>query len=123
MENSRPDPRDASRTAGGAAPHQDRHGAGDTGPSERFDRAEPWPTPLESFQQRLGDVLRAVPVGDIERNVKALAAQVFGRLDLVTRDEYDDLLAVVDRLAERVAALERDRTAAAPDSTGPPARP
>lgn len=74
---------------------------------DRSKRNAAWPPPLDAFQQRMGEMLRASPAGDIERNMKALAAQFFGRLDLVTRDDYEDLLAVVERLSARVTALER----------------
>lgn len=42
----------------------------------------------------------------MEKNVKAFMAQGFSKLDLVTRDEFDVQVAMVNKLRERVEALE-----------------
>lgn len=68
------------------------------------------PTPpslLADLQARLAELLRNSPAADIERNVKALLAQTFQRVDLVTRDEFDAQLERLDRLQTRVAQLEK----------------
>ena len=64
-------------------------------------------SPLEDFQQRIADLLRASPAADLERNLKALGAQFFDRLDLVTRDEFEAQLAIVEQLRRRIEALEQ----------------
>lgn len=61
---------------------------------------------LQDVQQRLAELLRSSPAADLERNVKALMAQTFQRMDLVTREEFDIQLEVVQRLRQRVEALE-----------------
>jgi BMFP domain-containing protein YqiC len=63
-------------------------------------------TLLDDLQARVGDLLRSGPAGDIERNMKALLAQTFQRLDLVTREEFDTQVALLDKLRARVAELE-----------------
>ena len=72
---------------------------------------------LNDLQTRLVALLRASPAADVERNVKAMLAQAFQRLDLVTREEFDlqrELLtrarARLEQLESRVAELEQ-RTA------------
>lgn len=63
---------------------------------------------LQEFQQRVLEMLRASPAADIERNLKALMAQSFNRLELVTRDEFDAQRELLRDLSNRVAMLEGD---------------
>ncbi len=69
------------------------------------------PPLLSELARRLGEVLpellpsKAV-ASDIEKTVKTVAQSVFSRLDLVTRDEYDAQVAVLNRTRERVQVLE-----------------
>lgn len=68
------------------------------------------PTPqslLAELQQRVSELFRNSPAADIERNLKAMLAQTFQRVDLVTRDEFDAQLERLSRLQERVALLEQ----------------
>ncbi len=71
-------------------------------------------SPLEDFQQRMAELLRGSPAADLERNLKALGAQFFDRLDLVTRDEFEAQLAIVEKLRRRIEALEQARANDAP---------
>lgn len=61
---------------------------------------------FQDFQQKVSDLLKASPAADIERNVKALAAQAFNRLELVSREEFDIQAALLQSLQARVDALE-----------------
>jgi BMFP domain-containing protein YqiC len=61
---------------------------------------------FQDLQQRLSDLLKSSPVADLERNIKALLGQTFQRLDLVTREEFDTQLALIEQLRERIEALE-----------------
>jgi BMFP domain-containing protein YqiC len=61
---------------------------------------------LQDFQQRVAELFRTSPAADLERNVKAVLAQAFQRMDLVTREEFDIQVELVDRLRQRVDALE-----------------
>ena len=61
---------------------------------------------IADLQNRLGELLRNSPAGDLERNLRATLGQTFQRLDLVTRDEFDAQLERLARLQERVAQLE-----------------
>lgn len=75
---------------------------------------------LNDLQSRISDFFRASPMGDIERNIKALVAQAFQRMDLVTHDEFEIQNALIERLSERVEALERQvqQGAAGPAAAG-----
>ena len=62
---------------------------------------------LNDLQARLGELFRASPAADIERNMRAMLGQTFQRLDLVTREEFDIQADMLAKLRERVAQLER----------------
>lgn len=70
------------------------------------------PTPpelLAQAQAKLGELLRNSPAADLERNLRALLAQTFQKLELVTREEFElerERLALLDA---RVSALEDHR--------------
>jgi BMFP domain-containing protein YqiC len=51
-------------------------------------------------------VLAASPAGDVEKNLRALLASVFAKLDLVTREEFDVQREVLGRTREKLTALE-----------------
>lgn len=61
---------------------------------------------FDDFQQNMSELLAKTPAADIERNVKALMAQTFARMDLVTREEFDIQADLLSRTLDRVNALE-----------------
>lgn len=64
-------------------------------------------TLLNDLQKRILDTLRASPAGDIERNLKAMLAQTFQRLELVTREEFDVQAELLQRARARLDELEK----------------
>lgn len=68
---------------------------------------------LDELQARLTALLDQTPAADVQKNLKALLAQQFARLELVTREEFDIQTKVLARaraqledLEKRIAALE-----------------
>ncbi|WP_322998930.1 accessory factor UbiK family protein [Castellaniella sp.] len=61
---------------------------------------------FDDFQKNMSDLLAKTPAADIERNMKALMAQTFARMDLITREEFDVQADLLARALERVQALE-----------------
>jgi BMFP domain-containing protein YqiC len=61
---------------------------------------------FEEFQKNVSDLIARSPAADIERNVKAFMGQAFNKMDLITRDEFDIQVAMLQRVQERTAALE-----------------
>lgn len=68
---------------------------------------------MEDLQKNISELIKRSPAADLERNVRAMMAQGFSRLDLVTREEFDvqaELLARTvaraDQLAAQVSLLE-----------------
>lgn len=71
---------------------------------------------LDEIGAKLSELAANSPARDIEKNVKAMLGSAFGKLDLVTREEFEvqrEVLAHArQKLAEleaRVAELERAR--------------
>ncbi len=62
---------------------------------------------LQDLQTRLAELMRTSPAGDLERNLKAVLGQAFQRLELVTREEFDDYAALLASLRARVLRLEQ----------------
>ena len=69
---------------------------------------------FDDFSKRLSELAANSPLQDLEKNSRALLAQMFARLDLVTKEEFDVqqqlLLSTREKLAQleaRVAELEK----------------
>lgn len=61
---------------------------------------------FEEMSARVASVMAATPVGDIEKNLRAVLASVFAKLDLVTREEFDVQREVLARTREKLTQLE-----------------
>ncbi|ADE10305.1 accessory factor UbiK family protein [Sideroxydans lithotrophicus] len=61
---------------------------------------------FEEMSSKLNEAVANSPARDFEKNARALLAQGFSRLDLVTREEYDVLAQRLEKLEARIAALE-----------------
>lgn len=64
------------------------------------------PKAFEDFSARLGAIIAASPVADIEKNARALLSSFFAKLDLVSREEFDIQSQVLLRTREKLKALE-----------------
>jgi BMFP domain-containing protein YqiC len=61
---------------------------------------------FEQLQGKISALLAQSPAQDLERNLKALLAGFFSRLDLVTREEFDVQRQVLLRTREKIEQLE-----------------
>ena len=61
---------------------------------------------IEDFQKNISELIAKSPAADIERNVKAMMAQTFSRMELVTREEFDVQTQLLERALTRITALE-----------------
>lgn len=64
---------------------------------------------FEEMSSKLNEAVTSGPAKDFEKNARALLAQGFAKLDLVTREEYEVLEQRVNNLEARLAALEAQR--------------
>ena len=61
---------------------------------------------IEEISSRLSAAANSSPARDLEKNMRALLAQGFAKLDLVTREEFDVQAQVLARTREKLSALE-----------------
>ena len=64
------------------------------------------PKLFEELSARLGAIVAASPIADVEKNARALLATFFTKLDLVSREEFDIQSQVLQRTREKLKALE-----------------
>ena len=50
--------------------------------------------------------MRDTPIGDVERNLRALLSTWFDRLELVTREDFEVQRRLLEQASSRLAALE-----------------
>jgi hypothetical protein len=61
---------------------------------------------FEDMSAKLNEAVANSPAKDFEKNARALLAQGFAKLDLVTREEFDVQALVLARAREQLTALE-----------------
>lgn len=61
---------------------------------------------LDEIGAKLAELAANTPVGEIEKNARALLGSAFTRLDLVTREEFDVQREVLAQARQRLADLE-----------------
>ena len=61
---------------------------------------------FEDLRRRIDDALRNSPAQDIEKNLRALLAARFERLDLVLREDFEVQRKLLERAQAKLAELE-----------------
>jgi ubiquinone biosynthesis accessory factor UbiK len=64
------------------------------------------PKLFEDLRKRIDEALRDAPAQDIERNVRALLAAWFDRMDLVLREDFEVQKKLLERAQAKLAELE-----------------
>jgi BMFP domain-containing protein YqiC len=64
---------------------------------------------FEEMSSKLNEAVASGPAKDFEKNARALLAQGFSKLDLVSREEYEVLEQRVIKLEARLSTLEKQR--------------
>ena len=60
-----------------------------------------------NLSERIAEAARNSPVQDLEKNLRALLAAVFDRLDLVLREDFEVQKKLLERAQTKLAELER----------------
>ncbi len=66
---------------------------------------------FDEISTKLNEAVANSPAKDFQKNARALLAQGFAKLDLVTREEFDVQMQLLSRTQERLEALEARVTA------------
>ncbi|MCB1855678.1 MAG: accessory factor UbiK family protein [Pseudomonadales bacterium] len=66
------------------------------------------PPPWEVFQQVQELVNSSGIKGEVDKSVRTLVQSALGRLDVVSREEFDTQAAILKRTRERVVELEAE---------------
>ncbi|HUL97767.1 MAG TPA: accessory factor UbiK family protein [Usitatibacter sp.] len=61
---------------------------------------------LADLSAKMAEMAAANPAQDLRKNFRALLASAFARLDLVSREEYDVQVEMLERARAKLAALE-----------------
>ena len=61
---------------------------------------------FDDLSERINEALRNSPAQDIEKNLRALLASWFDRMDLVMREDFEVQKKLLEAALARVAALE-----------------
>ena len=61
---------------------------------------------FEELSSRISALFAQSPAKDAEKNLRALLASFFSRLDLITREEFDVQARLLARSREQINALE-----------------
>jgi len=61
---------------------------------------------FNDLSDKLHEAIKSSPAKDLEKNMRALLAQGFSKLDLVSREEFDVHAQVLARAREQLTALE-----------------
>ena len=64
------------------------------------------PKLFDELRSRVDEALRNSPAQDIEKNLRALLAAWFDRLDLVLREDFDVQKKLLERAQAKLAELE-----------------
>jgi BMFP domain-containing protein YqiC len=64
-------------------------------------------TPFDDLGARINEALRNSPAQDIEKNLRALLAGWFDRMDLVMREDFEIQRKLLDEAQTKLAALEK----------------
>lgn len=61
---------------------------------------------FDELNERISDAFRHSPAQDVEKNLKALLAAGFARLDLVLREDFEVQQKLLERAQAKLAELE-----------------
>jgi BMFP domain-containing protein YqiC len=61
---------------------------------------------FDDLNERIGEAFRNSPAQDIEKNLKAMLASGFARLDLVLREDFEIQQKLLERAQAKLAELE-----------------
>jgi BMFP domain-containing protein YqiC len=62
---------------------------------------------IDDMASKLAEMMANSPAADFEKNARALMASMLAKANLVTREEFDAQMRVLQRTREKLAELEK----------------
>ena len=67
----------------------------------------PMPKAFSDLQEKVSELMRSSPAGDVEKHMKTALASALQRMDVVTRQDFDVQSEVLARALEKLSVLEK----------------
>lgn len=67
----------------------------------------PLPKAFAELQDRVKDVIRSSPAAEVEKHMRSALSSALGKMDLVTREDFDLQAQMLSRALEKMAVLEK----------------
>ena len=61
---------------------------------------------VQGISQKIKNIIADSPITDIEENINALLKGMFTKMDLITREEFDVQIGVLEKTREKLERLE-----------------
>ena len=72
-----------------------------------FSNLPPLPKAFSDLQDKVKDVIKNSPAGDVEKHMKSALAGALGKMDVVTREDFDIQSQMLSRALEKLSVLEK----------------
>lgn len=72
-----------------------------------FPNLPPLPKAFADLQEKVTELVRASPAGDVEKHMKATLSSALNRMDVVTREDFDIQTQMLSKALEKLAVLEQ----------------
>jgi len=65
------------------------------------------PKPLADLQNKIGELIKSGPAADVEKHMKGAMNAALGKMEVVTREDFDIQTQMLQRAIEKLAVLEQ----------------
>ena len=72
-----------------------------------FPNLPPLPKAFADLQEKVTELVRSSPAADVEKHMKATLSSALGRMDVVTREDFEIQTQMLSKALEKMAVLER----------------
>jgi len=88
-----------------------------------FSSLPPLPKSLTDLQDRVSDLMKSAPAVEVEKHMKSAMSAALGKMDMVTRADFEIQQQMLARALEKLAVLEKRLAALESPSSAPAASP
>lgn len=84
-----------------------------------FSSLPPLPKSITDLQDRVSGLMKSAPALEVEKHMKSAMSAALGKMDMVTRDDFEIQQQMLARALEKLAVLEKRLTALESPSSAP----